>query len=93
MDVHLTPDQKAFVRQGIEAGRLHTEEDAVNEALALWEARERLRSQILAGVDLAAASLARGQGRMITEASMIELADDVKKRGRVRLDDERYGPH
>jgi hypothetical protein len=30
MEIHLTPDQKAFVRQAIESGRLHREEDAVH---------------------------------------------------------------
>jgi hypothetical protein len=32
-----TPDQKAFVRQAVENGRLHHEDDAVKEALSLWE--------------------------------------------------------
>jgi hypothetical protein len=37
MDVHLAAEQKAFIREAIAAGRLHREEDAVKEALALWE--------------------------------------------------------
>ncbi len=39
MEVQLTPDQKAFVRQAIQSGRLRREEDAVDEALVLWEER------------------------------------------------------
>src|SRR5262249_19583217 len=74
MNVHLTDDQKAFIRQAIETGRFQSEEDAVEEALALWEERERARAEILADVDLAEASLAQGKGRMITEQSMRELA-------------------
>jgi len=35
------PDQRAFVRQAIDSGRLLREEDAVKEALSLWEERER----------------------------------------------------
>ncbi len=85
MDVHLSPDQKAFARHAIEAGRIQHEEDAVHQALALWEARERTRSEILAAVDLAETSLARGQGRIITEESMRSLANEVKQRGRARL--------
>ena len=50
MEVQLTPDQKAFVRQAIESGRLEREEDAVAQALCLWEERERRRSEILAAV-------------------------------------------
>jgi putative addiction module CopG family antidote len=85
MEVHLTPDQQAFVRQAIESGRLQREEDAVKEALSLWEERERRRAEILSAVDEAEASLARGEGRVITEESMRELAEDVKRRGRARL--------
>jgi putative addiction module CopG family antidote len=59
MNVELTPDQRAFVRRAIESGRFAREEEAVQEALALWEERERRRLEILAAVDEAEASLAR----------------------------------
>jgi Arc/MetJ-type ribon-helix-helix transcriptional regulator len=85
MEIHLTPDQEAFVCQAIESGRILHEEDAVKEALSLWEERERSRAEILAAVDEAEASLARGQGRTITKESMRALAEDVKRRGRTRL--------
>jgi len=89
MEVHLTPDQKAFVRQAIESGRLNREEEAVQEALSLWEQRERARAEILAALDVAEASVARGEGRVITQDSMRQLADQVKQRGRKRLTAER----
>jgi putative addiction module CopG family antidote len=89
MEVHLTPDQKAFVRQAIESGRLNREEEAVQEALSLWEQRERARAEILAALDVAEASVARGEGRVITQESMRQLADEVKQRGRKRLTAER----
>jgi Arc/MetJ-type ribon-helix-helix transcriptional regulator len=85
MDVQLTPDQKAFARRAIESGRLHTEQDAVQEALALWEERERQRTEFLLTLDDARASLARGEGRVITQQSMQQLAQEVKERGRARL--------
>lgn len=85
MEVRLTSDQKAFARQAIQSGRLQREEDAVQEALALWEERERTRSNILVAVDGAEASLARGEGRVLTEQSMRDLAGEVKQRGRRRL--------
>jgi Arc/MetJ-type ribon-helix-helix transcriptional regulator len=88
MDVQLSPDQRAFFRLALETGRLSSEEDAIEEALLLWEERERTRAQILALADSAEASLSHGQGRIITEASMRELASDVKQRGRARLDAE-----
>ena len=92
MEVHFTPDQKAFVRQAIENGRLQHEEDAVQEALSLWEERERKREEILAAVDAAEASLARGEGRIITEESMRQLAEEVKQRGRGRFAAEQAFP-
>jgi Arc/MetJ-type ribon-helix-helix transcriptional regulator len=88
MEVQLTPDQEAFVRQAIENGRLHREEDAVKEALLLWEERERTRAEIVAAVDEAEAALARGEGRVINQESMRELAETVKRRGRARLVNE-----
>jgi len=88
MEIQFTPDQKAFVRQAIASGRLHREEDAVQEALALWEERERTRAEILAAVDDAEHSLAQRGGRTITEQSMRDLAEEVKQRGRIRLKDK-----
>src|SRR5438067_9757322 len=89
MNVDLTPDQRALVKRAIESGRFSHEEEAVQEALALWEERERRRLEILAALDEAEASLARGEGRPITEESMKALAEDVKQRGRTRLATER----
>jgi Arc/MetJ-type ribon-helix-helix transcriptional regulator len=89
MEVQLTSDQKAFVRQAIESGRLHGEEEAVREALDLWEARERTRAEILAAVDIAEASVARGEGRIVTQQAMRDLAQEVKQRGRARLASEK----
>ncbi len=85
MEVELTRDQQALVRQAIETGRLHGPEEAAKEAFSLWEQRERRRAEILAAVDVAEASIARGEGRLITEESMRELARDVSQRGRARL--------
>ena len=85
MEVQLTSDQKAFIRQAVESGRLLREEDAIQEALSLWEERERTRAEILTAVDLAEASLAGGEGRAITQESMLQLANEVKQRGRSRL--------
>jgi Arc/MetJ-type ribon-helix-helix transcriptional regulator len=85
MDVQLTSDQKAFARRAIESGRLHSEQDAVQEALALWEERERQRAEFLLTLDDARASLGRGEGRVITPENMQQLASEVKERGRARL--------
>jgi hypothetical protein len=75
MELELTQDQRALVLQAISAGRLHEPVEAAKEAFALWEEREeRRRAEILAAVDIAEASVARGEGRVITEESMRQLA-------------------
>jgi putative addiction module CopG family antidote len=86
MEVQFTDDQKVFVRRAIESGRYSHEEDALREALALWESRERRRAEILAAVDQAEASLMRGEGRRITtREETTQLADDIKRRGMERF--------
>jgi Arc/MetJ-type ribon-helix-helix transcriptional regulator len=92
MEVQLTADQQAFARQAVESGRLRREEDAVKEALSLWEERERRRLEALVAVDEAEASLARGQGRVVTQQSVRDLAENVKRRGRARLAAEQRAP-
>lgn len=88
MDVQLSPDQEAFVRLGIESGRFQSAEEAVKEALSLWEERERRRAELLAALEASEAAIARGEGIEITEQSMRELANRVKERGMARLQAE-----
>jgi Arc/MetJ-type ribon-helix-helix transcriptional regulator len=85
MEVHLTADQEAFVRRVIQAGRFVRAEDAVVEALSLWEERERKRAEFLVTLDDAKASIARGESRLITQQSMRDLATEVKRSGRAHL--------
>ena len=91
MEVQLTPDQEAFVREAIQSGRLRREEDAVKEALSLWEKRERRRLEILIAVDRAEASVARGEGRVVTSAEEARrVAEDARRRGMARLNAEQH---
>jgi len=92
VNVELTPAQKVFVRQAIENGRFARAEDAIQEALALWEERERRRLEILAMVDEAETSLARGEGREITDDSIKALVEQTKERLRRRIAAERPTP-
>lgn len=89
MNVELAPDQRAFVEKAIESGRISGEQEAVQQALALWEERERRRIEIVAMIEEAEASLARGEGIEITEESLKELAEEAKQRFRRRIADER----
>ena len=86
MEIQLTAEQRAFVRQAIETGRYSREEEALQEAMALWERRERRRIEILAAVDQAEASFARGEGRRIaTKEGATQLLEGIKRRGQARL--------
>jgi hypothetical protein len=70
----------------MEAGRFQREEEAVAEAMLLWEERERRRLEILAAVDKAEASLARGEGRTISSQAEFEaFASEIRSRGLERL--------
>jgi len=86
MEVELTPDQQALVRDAVASGRLKGPDDALRQALQLWEERERRRLEILAGVELSKASLARGDGRtVVTQEESDRLLSDVARRGMARL--------
>ncbi len=90
MEVRLTDDQKAFVRQAIESGRYSREEDALQEALRLWESRERRRAEILAAVDQAEASFFRPEGRRAIstrEEAAARGRDQAARRSRLAADE------
>jgi len=85
MRIELSGEQDEFIRRAVETGRFGSAEEAVQDALALWIERERRRGEILAAIDEADASLARGEGRVVTRESMRELAEEVHQRGMARL--------
>lgn len=85
MEITLTAEQEALIRHAITCGRFERAEDAIAEALLLWEERETRRLGFLASLDEAEASFVRGGGTAITPAAMQKLAEDVKCRGRERF--------
>jgi Arc/MetJ-type ribon-helix-helix transcriptional regulator len=85
MEIRPSPNQEALIRQAVEAGRFEHPEDAVKEALALWEERERARAEFRETLDDADASLARGEDTEITRESMRELTDGIMERTSARI--------
>lgn len=86
MEIQLTTDQEAFIRQAVQNGRYAREEDALLEAVSLWERQERRRAELLAAVDQAEASHTRGEGRSVTSPlEAAQLAEMIKLRGLARL--------
>lgn len=85
MELRLTAQQEECIRHAIASGRIRSHEDALQEALSLWEQRERRRAEFSSTLDDAKTSLARGEGRIITQESMRDLAETVKQRGLARI--------
>jgi putative addiction module CopG family antidote len=84
MEIHLTPDQEAFVRQAIASGRLSRPEEAIEQALALWEERERTRLEILAALDDAEADMAAGRYVEFDDETLPNLVEQLKLEARQR---------
>jgi Arc/MetJ-type ribon-helix-helix transcriptional regulator len=51
MEIRPSPNQEALIRQAVETGRFEHPEDAVMEALALWEERERAHAEFRETLD------------------------------------------
>jgi Arc/MetJ-type ribon-helix-helix transcriptional regulator len=82
MQIDFTPDQREFVQRAIASGRFRREEDAVKEALSLWEERERNRIEILAALDEAEAELSAGRYADYSREDSSLLAHDLKAEAR-----------
>ena len=78
MRVDFTPGQREFVRRAIASGRFRREEDAVEEALSLWEERERTRIEILAALDESESDISAGRYDDYTQESSSRLSEDLK---------------
>jgi putative addiction module CopG family antidote len=85
MQVELTPEQNSFVDMGIQEGRFRDSEEAVRQALVLWEKRERIRVELMASLDLAERFLEAGEGETYTSDTLHNLVDSVQERGMARL--------
>ena len=66
--------------------RFQREEEAVTEALSLWEERERARIELLAGFDEAEADLKAGHCNDYTNETLPQLADELKREARALRD-------
>ncbi len=88
MRIELTPEQNSFIDLGIQEGRFRDSQDAVQQALAQWEKRERARAELLASLGLAEQSLAAGEGEEYTPETLNHLVSSVEERGRARLSNQ-----
>jgi putative addiction module CopG family antidote len=89
MQIELTPAQKSFVDIGIQEGRFRDHDEAVRQALSLWESRERARMELLTSLEAAEQSLNRGEGEEYSPENLDTLVASVRTRGQSRLDGRR----
>ena len=85
MQIELSEEADEFIRRAVETGRHQRPEDAVREALELWIDRERRREELLAALDQADASVARGAVRVMPAGSGRKPAEEIHQRGMARL--------
>jgi putative addiction module CopG family antidote len=85
MQIELTPAQNSFVELGIQEGRFRDRDEAVRQALSLWERRERERLELLSSLDSAERELDAGGGEEYSPENLGALVESVRKRGKASL--------
>jgi hypothetical protein len=80
VQINLTPEQETFVQQALRSGRIDRPEDAVTEASCSVRNARCCAPNGIASLNEARGSITRGEGRIITQASMQALADEAKQR-------------
>ena len=82
MEVRLTPDQKILIQRAIEQGRYRSAEDAVRDAMARWEERERQRIDLTTDIARAETELLSGRFSDYTDDTLPLLAEELKREAR-----------
>jgi putative addiction module CopG family antidote len=82
MQVELTVEQEAFIQQAIASGRYRTAEEAVQEAMARWEAGERAHVELVTALDEAESDMAGGRYSDYTDETLADLAAELKSEAR-----------
>lgn len=79
MQIELTPEQDDVVRHAIASGRIARPEEAVAQAMAFWVEREREMADLVASLDEADASDARGESISIeNDEELDRVFDEIK---------------
>jgi len=82
MEVCLTPSQEVLIQRAIEQGRYHSAEEAVRDAMARWEERERQRIDLTTDIGRAESELNSGCYRDYTDDTLPLLAEELKREAR-----------
>jgi putative addiction module CopG family antidote len=85
MQIELNPEQASFVDLGIQEGRFSNSEEAIQQALALWVKRERVRLELLAAIDAGDSSPREGDMILDSEEDIAAFFAGVHERGLAKL--------
>ena len=93
MNVSLTPRLEEYVKEKVKSGLYNSSSEVVREALRLMGERDRLRDfrldelrkEIQIGID----QIERGESTEYTTETLHELFDDIRARGRTKLEARR----
>lgn len=86
MTVEIPAELEHFVQQVINRGSFSSEAEVVGEALRLLQERESRLEQLRQEIKPALDRLDRGEGIELDDESLGEFLDDIKARGRKRLE-------
>ena len=85
MQIELSPEQSSFVDLGIQEGRFRAPEEAMQQALALWVKRERMRLELLAAIDAGDNSPREDDTVLDSEEDIKAFFTGVEQRGLAKL--------
>ena len=88
MTVEIPPDLQQFVHQVIDNGSFKSETEVVGQALRLLQQRQQKIEELRREIQPALDQLDRGEGIELDEEGLSLFFEDIKKRGRERLDAE-----
>lgn len=82
MEVKLTPSQESMILRAVEQGRYRSAEEAVLDAMARWEERERQRIDLTTDVGRAEMELKSAEYSDYTDDTLPLLAEELKREAR-----------
>ena len=85
MQILLNPEQRSFVELGIQQGRFHDPEEAMQQALSLWIVRERVRLELLAEIEAGDASPREKDTVLDSDEEIADFLAGLEQRGLIRL--------
>ena len=89
MEVHLTPQQVAFIERNVRSGRFASNDDAVRAAVELLTQHESRMEELRAAVDESDDDIANGRYTEYTDETLPQLVEQLKREGRTLRDSKR----